>query len=90
MSGRPLPALPVYVNGERREVPPGATALDAVRAFDAAAAAAVSAGTRVVTDSRGLPVAADAPAYAGAIFRLVAARPRPGEPNVDAEPAAGP
>ena len=66
--------VPVYVNAQRREVAAGATALDAVRAFDPDAADAVAAGTRVVTDSRGLPVPPDAPVYAGAIFRLVASR----------------
>ena len=34
----------------------------------------VSAGTRVITDSRGLPIAADTPAYGGAIYRLASAR----------------
>jgi hypothetical protein len=55
-------------------VPQGATALDAVRVFDAAAAEAVSAGTRGVTDSRGLPVAPTVSVHGGAIFRLVSAR----------------
>ena len=66
-------------NGELPlDVARGATALDAVQARSAEAAAAVRAGTRVITDSRGLPVAPDAPVAAGAIFRLVAARTRDG------------
>ena len=52
----------------------GATVLDAVRDFDAAAADALVAGSRGVTDSRGLPSAIDAPVFGGAIFRLVSAR----------------
>ena len=35
---------------------------------------AVDAGTRGVTDSRGLPVSASTPVHGGAIFRLVSAR----------------
>lgn len=71
-------ALRVYVDGTGLDVARGATALDAVQARSAEAAAAVRAGTRVITDSRGLPVAPDAPVAAGAIFRLVAARTRDG------------
>jgi hypothetical protein len=62
------------VNARRVEVPDGAPVLDAVRAWDPAAAAEVERGTRAVTDSRGLPVGSDAPVYAGAIFRLVSVR----------------
>lgn len=68
----------VFVDGTGLDVPRGATALDAVQASGAVAADAVRAGTRVITDSRGLPVAPDAPVVAGAIFRLVAARARDG------------
>ena len=64
-----------FVNERPVTVPRGATVLDAVRAFDAAAADAVAAGARVVTDSRGLPVDAGAATYAGAIYRLIPARP---------------
>ena len=64
----------VFVNARAVQVPAGATALDAVRAFDAAQGDAYAAGTRGVTDSRGLPVAATAPVHGGAIFRLVSAR----------------
>jgi hypothetical protein len=69
----PDPVL-VFVNARRLELPAGATVLDAVRAWSADAARDVEAGARVVTDSRGLPTAADAPVYAGAIFRLTTAR----------------
>ena len=55
-------------------MPAGATALDAVRAADATAAADVQAGTRVITDSRGLPADPASPVHGGAIYRLVSAR----------------
>ncbi|MBW7934803.1 MAG: hypothetical protein H3C62_14580 [Gemmatimonadaceae bacterium] len=66
--------LTVFVNAHAVQVPPGATALDAVRTFDAAEGEAVAAGRRGVTDSRGLPVAADTAVHGGAIYRLVSAR----------------
>lgn len=65
-----------YVNGHGVDVPVGGTALDAVRAFDAATAELVAAGERALTDSRGLPVDAGTPAYSGAIYRVVSARRR--------------
>jgi antitoxin (DNA-binding transcriptional repressor) of toxin-antitoxin stability system len=68
--------IPVFVNGARVEVADGATALDAIRARDAELARAVEQGTRVVADSRGLPIAPDTPVHGGAIFRLVSARER--------------
>jgi len=66
--------LTVFVNTRAVHVPAGATVLDAVRAFDPAEGDALAAGTRGVTDSRGLPADADAPVHGGAIFRLVSAR----------------
>jgi len=76
-------AIPVFVNGALVEMSDGATALDAVRAIDPAAARDVEAGARLVTDSRGLPVAPDAPARAGSIFRVISARARDAEPDAD-------
>ncbi len=64
----------VFVNGVGASVPPGSTVLDAVTAADAAAADAVRAGTRVVVDSRGLPVANDTPVSGGYVMRIVSAR----------------
>jgi hypothetical protein len=64
----------VFVNERAVEVPRGASVADAVRALDAAAADAVAAGARVVTDSRGLPVDALGATHAGAIYRLIPAR----------------
>jgi hypothetical protein len=66
----------VYVNSTGLDVPPGATALDAVRAWNAAAADEVAIGERVIADSRGLPTAPDSPAHGGAIFRVLPARRR--------------
>jgi len=66
----------VFVNASGVDVPPGATALDAVRAFDAAAADEVTGGTRLITDSRGLPIDGASPMSAGSILRLIAKRDR--------------
>lgn len=68
--------IPVFVNGTRVEIRDDATALDAVRTWNADAGAALAAGARALTDSRGLPVDAGAPLSAGAIFRLIGARDR--------------
>lgn len=66
--------IPVFVNGTRVEVRNDATALDAIRAWNADAARDVAQGARVVTDSRGLPIPAESVVHAGAIFRLIPAR----------------
>ena len=66
----------IFINARGVDVPAGSTALDAVRAFDAAAAAAVEEGRDVITDSRGLPADPATPLQAGAIFRLVPRRER--------------
>lgn len=80
-SGPPDGARPVrvYVNSAPVDVPAGATALDAVRRHDAALADRIAAGERLITDSRGLPTPAGSTVHGGAIFRVVAARPAPGE-----------
>lgn len=64
------------MNASGIDLPPGATALDAVRAWDASAAADVEGGRRMITDSRGLPLDAAATMSAGSIIRLVAKRDR--------------
>ena len=66
----------VFVNATGVDVPAGATALDAVRAWDAAAADDIEGGRRLITDSRGLPLDAAASMSAGSIIRLVAKRDR--------------
>ena len=70
------PTLRVFVNGKGVDVSSGATALDAVRAFDPAAAEDVARGVTIVTDSRGLPAPSDTIVSAGSIFRLVPNRAR--------------
>ena len=66
----------VYVNGTGVDAPANGTALDAVRLWDADAAAEVERGTRALTDSRGLPAPPDTPLHGGAIFRLVSGKSR--------------
>ncbi len=72
-------SLRVFVNARGYDVPAGATALDAVRAADAAEADAIDAGMRLITDSRGLAVAPETPAHGGVIYRTVANRGRDAE-----------
>ena len=61
----------VFVGPRGYDLAPTATALDAIRASDPALADAVASGARRITDSRGLDVAPDTAAYAGAIYRVV-------------------
>lgn len=78
--------LRVFVNGTGVSLPPGSTVLDAIDAADAAAAAQVRAGARLVADSRGIPVASDTPLSGGYVMRLVSARQRAGTADTpDAE-----
>lgn len=69
----------VYVDGRGVDAPAGATPVDAVRLVNASMAERIAAGERRITDSRGLPVVDDAPLYNGAIFRVIANRPRAGD-----------
>ena len=78
-SGGDRSTVRVYVNGSGVDVPSGATAIDAVRLWDAAAAAEIERGARALTDSRGLPATPDSPVHGGAIFRLVGVRERGGD-----------
>jgi hypothetical protein len=64
----------VFVNANAVDAASGASALDCVRAWRVDEAESVIGGTRVITDSRGLPVAADSPASAGSIYRTVPKR----------------
>lgn len=66
----------VYVDGRGVDVPGEGTALDAVRLVNEDEAGAVAAGTRLITDSRGLPIEHGERAYAGAIYRVVTNRER--------------
>lgn len=75
--------LRVFVNGAGVDVAPGATALDAVRAWNPDVAAEVERGDRIVTDSRGLPAPLGDVLQAGAIFRLVPNRGGPASRGPD-------
>lgn len=66
--------LRAFVNGKGTDVPPGGTVLDAVQLADAVAAEAVRNGSRVIVDSRGLPVPNDTPVHGGYVMRVVSAR----------------
>lgn len=66
----------VYVNGRGVDAPSEGSALDAVRLLDGEAADDVLSGERIITDSRGLPVAGDSAVFGGAIFRIISNRSR--------------
>lgn len=69
-------SIRAYVNGHGVDVPAASSAIDAVRAWDAAAADQVTAGERALTDSRGLPLDPSAVLEAGSIVRIVSGRRR--------------
>jgi hypothetical protein len=71
-------SIRAYVNGRGVDVPKGACALDAVRAFDAAVADEVASGDRALTDSRGLPLEPTSVLSGGSIVRVVSGRRRSG------------
>ncbi len=75
MSEVPEP-IRVFVDAHPLDIRPGATALDAVRVYNAALATDVEASLRVITDSRGLPIANDTPMVPGFILRVIAHRIR--------------
>ena len=66
----------VFVNGKGYDAAAGGTALDAVTLHARADADGVRAGKLLVTDSRGLPIAADTPLFNGAVIRLIPNRER--------------
>lgn len=80
-------AIRVFVNAAGVDLPRGGSALDAVRRWKAAEADAVAAGTRAITDSRGLPLDADTVLPAGAILRTVSNRAADAG-DADADPGA--
>jgi hypothetical protein len=71
--------LRLFVNSSPLDLPPGSSALDAVRAFDANEAQGVSEGLRLITDSRGLPLDPGTVMHAGSILRVISARSRPAD-----------
>jgi hypothetical protein len=66
----------VFVNGQGYDATAGGTALDAVALHAAGDADRVRAGALLVTDSRGLPIAADTKLFNGAVLRLIPNRER--------------
>jgi hypothetical protein len=64
----------VFVNAVAIDLDEGATALDCVRHWRIEEGEAVSAGTRIITDSRGLPIPVNSAAQAGSIYRTVPKR----------------
>ena len=79
----------VFVNATGVDVAPGSSVLDAIREWNADEAAAFVRGDRVITDSRGLPIASDGRVSAGSIFRLIPARNRPASSGGDHEVSGG-
>ena len=61
----------VFVNATPVDVQGGASAIDCVRTWRADEADAIEAGKRLITDSRGLPIANDSRAQAGSIYRTI-------------------
>lgn len=70
----PPESIIVFINAQRVDVPAGATALDAVRQWNAETAEQIASGSRQLSDARGLPIASDTPVYGGAIFRVIGGR----------------
>jgi hypothetical protein len=68
--------LRVFIDARGVDVPPGSKAIDAVEKFDAAIAAAVRNGDKILTDSRGLPIDGATDLQSGAIFRIIPKRDR--------------
>ena len=66
----------VYVNERGVSLPTGSTALDAVRELYPAYADDLVGGQSRLTDSRGLPLAADTVLVTGDILRVVHTRAR--------------
>jgi hypothetical protein len=83
--GPPDSRIPVFVNEHRVEVPAGGTAAGAVALHDAALAGKVAAGEAYITDGRGIRIAPDQPAHAGAILRVVVSSRR-NKDEADAHP----
>mgnify|MGYP001556605739 FL=1 len=64
----------IFVDGTPVAAAAGQTTLDAIVAWRPDVAESLSTDLRMLTDSRGLPADPAAPAYAGAIFRVVSSR----------------
>ena len=73
----------IYFDGKGVDAPAGSKVIDALASVSAETAAAVRAGERVITDSRGLPTEPETVIYNGAIFRVIRARTRDAEEHTD-------
>jgi len=71
-------AVRVFVNERPLDVPPGATARDALAAADPELAGAVDAGLAFLTDGVGRPLTPDTPVGPGAILRAARSARRAG------------
>lgn len=69
-----MTTIRVFVNSNPVDADSGASALDCVRAWRPEEAESVLNETRLITDSRGLPIKADSPAHAGSIYRTIPKR----------------
>lgn len=68
------PEIRVFVNERGISLPRGATVLAAVQLFSESEGVALSSGRAKVTDSRGLPLAADDVVTGGTIMRVLPVR----------------
>lgn len=64
----------IYIDAKPVDASRGSHLFDALAVASPADAEQVRAGSRMITDSRGLPAAPDSEVYDGAIFRIVSAR----------------
>jgi hypothetical protein len=75
-----------FVNDRPVDLPAGATATDAVRAFDPALVARVAAGEAFLTDGRGIALEPGTVLAAGAIIRAAVSARRTRDEAADAHP----
>jgi hypothetical protein len=73
----PAPDEPFFIFVDGAAVPAcaGQTALDAIAAWQPEVAQSLASSDRALTDSRGLATDPRQAAHAGAIFRVISARP---------------
>lgn len=75
------PDIQVFVNEKTYSIPRGSTVIDAVRASSPEAGDALASGRSRVTDSRGLPLAAETVVSGGAILRILPMRDKHADDN---------
>jgi hypothetical protein len=64
-------SIRVFVNATAIDLPAGADAAQAVRAFDPTLETGLASGSAYITDGRGIEIAPDARLTGGAILRVV-------------------